>query len=73
MVSILNLTRRMQTAAKYVTNLAYADNFGFLFVFFKINLDTTIQKAQYRRRCRVEDDEFRVLFWPVVGPSMSVM
>ena len=33
-------------------------------MFFRINLDTTIQKAQYRRRRRLEDDEF--VFFP--GP-----
>jgi hypothetical protein len=71
MVSISNFTRHIANRGKYVTNFAYADNFDFLCVFFRINLDTTIQKAQYRRR--LEDDEFRLLSWPVVGRSMSVM
>jgi hypothetical protein len=30
-------------------------------VFFRINLDTSIQKAQYRRHRRLEDDESRLL------------
>ena len=73
MVSISNFTRRIANHGKIFTNFAYTDNFDFLCVFFRINLDTTIQKAQYRRRRRLEDDEFRLLSWPVVRPSMSVM
>jgi hypothetical protein len=62
----------LQSAGKYVANFAYADNFDFLCVFFRINLDTPtghafMQKAQYRRRRRLEDDEFRLLSWRVVG------
>jgi hypothetical protein len=30
----------LQTAGKYVANVAYADNFDFPCVFFRINLDT---------------------------------
>jgi hypothetical protein len=33
MVSTSNFTRQLQTAAKYVTNFSWADNFGFLRVF----------------------------------------
>src|ERR1700730_14445955 len=62
----------LQSAGKYVANFAYADNFDCLCVLFRINLGTPtghafIQKAQYRRRRRLEDDEFRLLSWPVVG------
>ena len=32
---------------------------------FRINLDTTIQKAQYRRRRRLEDDESEATLTPV--------
>ena len=55
--------------AKYVTNFADADNFDFLCVFFRINLDTTIQKAQYRCRRRLEtslnaaNDRIRLSAW----------
>jgi hypothetical protein len=78
MVSISNFTRHIANRGTYVTDFAYSDNFDFLGVFFRINLDTStgrpfIQKAQYRRRRRIEDDEFRLLSWPVVGPSMSVI
>jgi len=68
----------LQSAGKYVANFAYADNFDFLCVFFRINLDTPtghafMQKAQYRRRRRLEDDEF--VFFPgaLSGPWISVM
>jgi hypothetical protein len=61
MVSISNFTRHIANLGKLCYKFCLGPVTLASCVFFRINLDTTIQKAQYRRHRRLEDDEFRLL------------
>jgi hypothetical protein len=68
----------LQSAGKYVANFAYADNFDFLCVFFRINLDTPtghafIQKANIVAVAGSMMTSSVFFPGPLSGPWISVM